>query len=208
LLTHLEGVDSRPQINTNLALSRECEDLKWYAAYTRSRHEKVASVHCAQRSIQTWLPTYEALRRWKDRRVLVRFPLFPGYVFVRIPLQDRIKVLEVPGIVRLVGFGGLPTPLTDREVLAVQSAMTCASRRIEPCAFLRRGTRVRIVKGPFQGLFGVVLRTKGSLRVLVQLELINRAFSLEVAQSEICVHSRARDIRNGEERPCAASSAL
>src|ERR1700687_5371706 len=78
----------------------------WYVAYTRANHEKRVTEQLLQRSVDHFLPLYESVRRWKDRRVTLQLPLFPGYVFVRLALCDRLKILQVPGVARLIGFNG------------------------------------------------------------------------------------------------------
>lgn len=176
----------------NCASINELDDRRWYAAYTRPNHERIALTHLTQRSFESWLPTYETVRQWKDRRVRMRFPLFPSYVFVRAALRERIRALEVPGVVRLVGFGGLPTPLSDADMFAVRNAMECPSRRVEPCKNMSRGTRVRVISGPFEGLEGSVTRKKGDLRVVILLELIKSSFMVEVSQSEIRLASSVK----------------
>src|SRR4051812_11509025 len=80
---------------------------RWYAAYTLPRHEKVVTQQLAQKSVESYLPLYEATHRWKDRRAQVQLPLFPGYVFVHLSLNDRIRVLEVSSVLRLVSFNGM-----------------------------------------------------------------------------------------------------
>src|ERR1700693_4802168 len=80
--------------------------LNWYAAYTCAQHEKSVAKQLELRSIECFLPLYEKMSRWKDRRTKVQLPLFPGYVFVRLYLEDKLRALQVPGLVRLVGFDG------------------------------------------------------------------------------------------------------
>src|SRR4029077_404478 len=80
----------------------------WYAAYTCPNHEKKVAEQLDRRSIEQLLPVYYSVRQWKDRKMRLARPLFPGYVFVRIPAQQRLRVLEVPGVARLVGFGNEP----------------------------------------------------------------------------------------------------
>jgi transcription termination/antitermination protein NusG len=173
--------------NFDSQAGRVKDERNWYAVYTRANQEKIAFSRFSERSFESWLPTYETVRQWKDRRVRMRFPLFPSYIFVRLALRERIRVLEVPGIVRLVGFGGLPTPLTAHDVSAIRNAMncTCTSRKVEPCAQIVRGARVRIVGGPFEGMEGVVSRKKGNLRVVMSLDSIKGSFMVEVDQTEI-----------------------
>src|SRR6266852_464107 len=76
----------------------------WYAAYTSANHEKRVAVQLKERAVENFLPLYESVRRWKDRRMKLQLPLFPGYVFVRLALRDRLRVLQIPSVVRLVGF--------------------------------------------------------------------------------------------------------
>src|SRR6202051_4240062 len=85
----------------------------WYAAYTCANHEKGVTQQLERRSVECFLPLYESVRRWKDRRVRLQPPLFPGYVFVRLALCDRLQVLEIPSVVRLVGFDGHPGALAE-----------------------------------------------------------------------------------------------
>jgi transcription antitermination factor NusG len=184
-------IQSAPPLSAAIPLEENCAaqadqvERNWYAVYTRANQEKLVFSRFTQRSFESWLPTYESVRQWKDRRVRLRFPLFPSYIFVRLALRERTRVLEVPGIVRLVGFGGLPTPLTERDISAIRSATNCTSRAIESCSCLARGVRVRIVSGPLEGMEGTVARKKGNLRVVISLESIKSSFMVEVDQSEI-----------------------
>src|SRR5216684_3137145 len=94
-----------------LGLPSEHRELAWYAAYTSSNHEKRVAEQLVGRAVEHFLPLYQSARRWRDRRVELQLPLFPGYIFVRLSLRDRLQVLQVPGVAKLVGFGGIPTAL-------------------------------------------------------------------------------------------------
>src|ERR1700676_1933407 len=85
-------------------IPRGFHELLWYAAYTSANHEKRVAEQLGVRSLEHFLPVYESVRRWKDRRMKLQLPLFPGYVFVRLALCDRLQVLQVPAVVKLVGF--------------------------------------------------------------------------------------------------------
>ena len=78
----------------------------WYAAYTHARHEKKVAQQLEQRGIEHFLPLYRSVRRWKDRRKELDLVLFPGYVFVRVPVSQRLRVLQLPGVSRFVTFNG------------------------------------------------------------------------------------------------------
>jgi transcription antitermination factor NusG len=151
----------------------------WYAAYTCALHEKRVAEQLAGRAVEFFLPQYETVSRWKDRRVRLSLPLFPGYIFVRIPLGERLRVLEVPSVVRLVGFNGVPTPLPEIEIEKLRNGLG-ASLRAVPHPFLTAGRHVRITRGPLEGLEGVLLRRKGVLRVVLSLAMIQRSICVDV----------------------------
>src|SRR5271163_1558399 len=71
---------------------------RWYAACTRANHERRVADELAERSVENFLPQYESVRRWKDRRVRLQLPLFLVYIFVHLALQNQPHVLQVPGV--------------------------------------------------------------------------------------------------------------
>src|SRR5271170_1042039 len=75
---------------------------RWYVVYTRANHERRVADQLAERGLDHFLPQYESVRKWKDRRMLLQMPLFPGYVFVHIALQNRLRLLQVSGVAYLV----------------------------------------------------------------------------------------------------------
>jgi transcription antitermination factor NusG len=156
----------------------------WYAAYTRAQHEKRVAAELGMREVEHFLPMYSSVRRWKDRRVTLDLPLFPGYVFVRLALRDRLRVVQIPSVVRLVGFNGQATALPDTEMEIMRSGLS-HSLRAEPHPFLTVGRRVRIAGGPFAGLEGVLKRKKNNLRVVVSLELIQRSVAVDVDIADV-----------------------
>jgi transcription antitermination factor NusG len=158
--------------------------IHWYAAYTRANHEKTVAGHLAQRSVECFLPCYESVRRWKDRRVRLQMPLFPGYVFVRIPLQDQMRVREIPGVARIIGFSGVPAIISDDEIEIMRDGFAqgiCA----QPHPYLTIGRRVRVVAGPLAGLQGILLKRKKQTRFVISLELIMRSIAVEIDTSEL-----------------------
>jgi transcription antitermination factor NusG len=157
---------------------------RWYAAYTSANHEKRVALQLVQRSVEHFLPLYESVRRWKDRRMKLQMPLFPGYVFVRLALRDRLQVLQVPGVARLVGFSGLPCALPNSEIEAMQ---TCLERKayLQPHPYVQVGRRVRVKCGPLAGLEGIVVRKKNRVRFVISLDLIQRSVAVEVEAGDV-----------------------
>jgi transcription antitermination factor NusG len=156
----------------------------WYAVYTAPQHEKSALKQLSMREIETFLPTYETVRGWKNRqRVKLTLPLFPTYLFVRINRRERARVLQSPGVLRIVGNGRESVPLRDCEVDFLRSG-SCRNR-IEPFRDLVVGERVRIKSGVMQGLEGTLVRRSNSFRFVLTLELINQHAAIQVDADDL-----------------------
>ncbi len=158
--------------------------LHWYAAYTCANHEKRVAEQLSARGVSHFLPLYTSVRQWKDRRVTLQLPLFAGYVFVRMALRDRLQVQQIPGVARLVGFNGLPTALCDEEIEMVRMGLE-SGVCVQPHAFLTLGQRVRVINGPMAGLQGILKRRKGLARLVVSVEVIQRAIAVEIDQADV-----------------------
>ena len=163
----------------------------WYAGYTAARHEKRVAEHLEQRGVEHFLPLYEAIHRWNNGRHRVQLPLFPGYVFVRIAWRDRLRVLEVPGFVRLVGFSGSPTPLPEADICKMRDALNTGVLA-EPYPYLTVGARVEIQRGPLQGMTGILLRRQNKFRIVISVDLIMRSMLVEVEASDVVPDRSAR----------------
>jgi transcription antitermination factor NusG len=159
-------------------------EVHWYAAYTSANHEKKVAAELQRRSVECFLPLYSSVRRWQDRRVKLELPLFPSYIFVHLPLQERLRVLQVPGVVRLVGFGNCAAPVPEIEITRIRDILN-QGLRTEPHRYLTAGRRVRVKTGPLVGLEGIVVRRKNQLRFVVSVELIMRSMAVEVDLADI-----------------------
>jgi transcription antitermination factor NusG len=156
----------------------------WYAAYTNARHEKVVAQQLQQRQVETFVPLYRSWHRWKDRRKQVELALFPSYVFVRIAAQERLRVLQVPGVVHMVSFNGQLAALPEDEINALRSGLNndvCA----EPYPYLRIGRRVRVVSGPMAGTEGILSRKKDKCRVVISIDVLMRSIAVEVDGADL-----------------------
>ena len=166
------------------AMTSAYDVTRWYAVYTSANHEKRVAQQMAQRSVEHFLPQYSSVRRWKDRRVRLDLPLFPGYVFVRLALRDRLRVLKIPSVVCLVNFGGQPAALPDDIVMRLRKGLG-GEPRVEPHPYVNVGRRVCILHGPLASTEGILIRKKGHLRVVVSIESIARSIAVEVDLMDI-----------------------
>ena len=159
-------------------------DPRWYAVFSMSRHEKHLAERCAQHQIESFLPLYSVRRRWKNRcTAIVDLPLFPNYFFVRIATQQRIEVLELPGVLAIVSSGRRMLSIPDEYIESLRGGML--AHRIEPHPNVRKGDRVVITTGPMAGMEGILVRHKNQLRVVLSVEMIGRSVAVEVNEAEI-----------------------
>ena len=164
--------------------SAEPNGTQWYALYTAPRHEKQVADRIQSQGIACFLPLYRSVRRWKDRRKELALVLFPGYVFVRMHLQNRFRVLQLPGAVRLVSFNGQPAALPEEEIENLRRRLS-GSDNIEPHPYLTAGHHGRVRSGPLRGLEGIILRTKDRCRIVLSIHLIMRSLAVEVDDGDL-----------------------
>lgn len=158
--------------------------MRWYAVFTLPRNEKSVIKHLGIRDIESFLPTCEVVKVWKNRqRVKLLLPLFPSYVFVRINLWDRVKVLQTPGVVQIVGNGRHDAYLSDTEVEFLRSGLN--GRRVEQFREFATGARVRIRSGALQGIEGILVRKRAGLRFVLAIDLINQRASVEIDADDL-----------------------
>ena len=160
------------------------EEPHWHVAHTSANHEKRVAQQLLERSVEHFLPLYNSVRRWKDRRIKLQLPLFPGYVFVRLPVRERRKIFQVLGFARLISFNGQPAVVPDVEIEALRTGLA-AQLRAEPHHYLTLGRRVRVKSGPLEGVEGILIRKKNACRVVVSLNLIRKSASVEVDASDL-----------------------
>lgn len=151
----------------------------WYAIYTYPRHERSVAAHLESQALNVYLPTMLTESRWKDRTVRLEVPLFPSYVFIRIRLDQRNKVLGAAGVVRILCFNGAPAPIENSEIEALKLCLERGAA-IERCSPLGIGDRVRVRSGALQGLVGQISRVKNDRRLIVPITLIHQSIAIEI----------------------------
>jgi transcription antitermination factor NusG len=158
----------------------------WYAAYTEPRHEKFVQAQLVAKQIQSFLPLYRTVRRWKNGvRREVEHPLFPGYIFVCMGASERLPVIQTTGVVYIVGNRTSPLPLHEHEM---QALLVGAQRgSLLPHPFPCRGDKVCITGGAFQGVTGYVEQHQGDLTLVVTIQLIQKAFAIRVKTIDLAL---------------------
>jgi transcription antitermination factor NusG len=130
------------------------------------------------------LPTVKRLSQWKDRKKEIEIPLFSGYCFVRFSQQGKMPVQQVTGVVQIVGSGSRPEPIPDQEIDALRRLMTSVLP-YDPHPYLHEGMHVEVVRGPLQGVRGILLRKEKKHRLVIGVQLIQQAASVEINVSDV-----------------------
>ncbi|MCF6147838.1 MAG: UpxY family transcription antiterminator [Candidatus Kuenenia sp.] len=158
----------------------------WFAVHTKSRHEKQVDSFLKEKNISSFLPLVKVISRRRDRRKFIDVPLFPGYLFVNISLDNIYEVKSTRGVVRIVGNEENlePSPIPDVEIHNLKTLIN-SNVSIDPYKYLQKGTRVRVVSGPLMGLEGMLVKRKTNYRVVISINLLQKSTSAEISIADV-----------------------
>jgi transcription antitermination factor NusG len=158
-------------------------DSPWRVLHVVANHEKRVVRHLTARSLEHYLPLYAVRSKWTDRVVDLERPLFAGYVFVRFPREERLSVVSAPGVLRLLGSGvGETVSAAEIERIREGLASGCILR---PHPTVSVGELVRVHRGVFAGVEGIVTELRHQCKVIIALAATRQCFSLEMDLDDI-----------------------
>lgn len=186
-MPEMSSFSSSQPLSANVRQNCGLNDLyapNWFAVYTTPRHEKRIAHHCEQRQIESFLPLFHEVRQWKNRcKVKLDLPLFPNYLFVRIAREERFQVLNVPGVLSILGSGSDLFPVQDGYIASLRQGLD--ANKIEPHPPVEVGDRVRIIAGAMSGMEGILVRKKNEFRVVLKVAMLERSMAVEVTMADI-----------------------
>lgn len=153
----------------------------WYAVQTRARHEKSVAYRLQERGVTTFLPLVTETHRWSDRKKVVELPLFNCYLFAKIPPTnvDRLRILQLDGVLSLVGKRGEGTPIPESQIdsvrILLEEKLPWGSH-----PFLKIGQRVRIRSGALDGMEGILVSRNGDRTLVISVDAIQRSLAVRV----------------------------
>jgi transcription antitermination factor NusG len=158
---------------------------RWFAVWTRSRHEQAVRGQLETKRIDAFLPTITKWSRWKDRKKKIDWPLFPGYCFARFDPDDALTVLKCSGVVNIVSFEGRPAPIPDYELDSIR-LLVASDFQFDPCPLIKEGMMVEVAHGPLRGVVGRLMRKdQARARLVLAVDLIGQAVSVEVDAADV-----------------------
>ncbi len=161
--------------------------MEWFALYVKSRHEFVADSELSGKGIETFLPSVKKWRQWKDRKKLVEFPLFPGYLFVNISPnpEEFINVLRSRGAVTFVSMdSGHPTPVSPEEIHNLRLLIE-SGNDLDIYPHLKEGTWVRVRRGPLEGAEGILNKKEAQYMFLINIKILGRSVGVKIHADDI-----------------------
>jgi transcription antitermination factor NusG len=161
--------------------------MSWFALYVKARHEFVTNSELIKKGIETFLPSIKKWRQWKDRKKLIEFPLFPGYLFVCIHPnpEEFIKVLRTKGTVTFVSSEpGYPIPVSPEEINSLKLLID-SGKELDIYPHLKEGILIRVVKGPLKGAEGVLTKKEDQHIFLVNIHILGRSVGVKIYADDI-----------------------
>ena len=174
-------IDHGPVATTAPARASQYSLLNWFAVHTRSNFEKAVSAELSAKGLDVFLPTFRQVRQWKDRKKAIDFPVFPGYLFVRMTdsNESRLDVLRTSGTVRILGASGKIEPVPDAEIESIHTLLN-SNQPFFTHPFIREGAWVRVRFGPLKNLEGLLVRVKSDTRLVLSIELLSQSVAAEI----------------------------
>ena len=160
------------------------EDKAWCALYTRHQHEKAVAEALTGNGFEVFLPLYQMVRRWSDRKKVLSLPLFPCYVFVRVGVTRRLEVLATPGVHMILRRGDNVASIPEEEIDALRKVVN-GPHGVEPHPFLKCGGRARILRGPLEGIEGILIRKKNLCQLVLSVEMMAQSVTVEIEASDV-----------------------
>lgn len=150
---------------------------QWWVVHTKSRNEKALAHDLIGRKISYFLPMSWKVRRKSRRTTRSLLPLFSGYLFFCGWENDRLEVLRTDRVANLIEVKDQQKLI--RELQQIEQALR-SGVPVTPHKYLKEGQKCRVVAGPLMGLEGVVTKARGATRLLLQVDMLGQAASVEI----------------------------
>lgn len=163
--------------------------LNWYAVYVNVKHEKKVVKKLQEQHIEAYSPVIKKLQQWSDRKKWVEFPMLSGYVFVKIDISAKEKVLNCPGVFAFIKFNGIEAKISDSEIAILKSIELSGYDVTQETEGLKLSDEVEITQGPLKGLKGTIVQLQNLNYVQIQLESLHQSIKVKLPQHSLKIQS-------------------
>ncbi len=160
-------------------------DSFWYAVYTKPRNEKKVYAQLVENGVEAFLPLQKRVKQWSDRKKVVEEPLFRSYIFVRVTERDYYNVLNTPGVVRYVTFGGRAAPIPARQIDLVKQLLMQDIEVESVAETIEPGSQVEIRFGGLMGITGELVEHSGKSKVVIRVDHISHSLLVTLPKEYI-----------------------
>jgi transcriptional antiterminator RfaH len=152
---------------------------RWYTLHVRPNYEMSVASRLREDGLEEYVPTICLDGISKRNRFSNGSALFPGYVFSRLDLEAGPRLYRIPGVIRILGYGGHPTPVTDDEIQMIRTVITSKAEVRSVSSFVA-GQQVVITGGPLRGVKGTFTKGFKGGQLIVSFPLLNRSLAVKV----------------------------
>jgi len=163
-------------------MSSNDDTKQWFAFYTKSKHEKSVNSNLESQGYEVYLPLLKERKKWSDRKKWIQYPLFKSYIFIKIEAKNAIFVLKTPGIVRMIKFGGKPSPILDDTINSLK-LMIDGGYNPQPTDYFIKGDPVIIKDGPLKGLKGEIKTIHNQEHFIIHIDAIQHSVSIKIGRA-------------------------
>jgi transcriptional antiterminator RfaH len=164
----------------NVSISQK--DKQWLVVYTKSRFEKKVVEQITKVGIEVYCPLKKTKKQWSDRTKWIDEPLFKSYVFVHVSEQERIKVLQVFGVVRFLYWLQKPAVVKQKEIDEIKRWLNEYDHSLIEIKKYLPGDRVVIKSGSFIDIEGEVVGGKKN-KVRLYIEALGLAIEVNTKKT-------------------------
>lgn len=160
------------------------ECLNWYAIYTKPRSEKKVEERLLRINCITFLPLMPSIRIWSDRKKKILVPLISSFVFVKSTEKEVYEILKVEGALRVIKHMGKPAKIQDFEINNLKILLNDPECILEYDNFdISAGEKIKVDKGPFNGLIGKCIKFQGKHRVVIEISTLGKIIEVNISKS-------------------------
>ena len=164
----------------------EKQNYHWYAIYTRANGEKKLFDNLQGKNIECYLPTRKVLKVWSDRKKWVDEPLFKCYIFVKVSCKEFFNVLNTPGAVCYISFGGRAQSIPESQITNIKSFLHQCDREVTlTYERIQKGVLVEVLHGSLKGVKGEVANVYGQMRLLIRIDSMNCSLYANISRDEV-----------------------
>jgi transcriptional antiterminator RfaH len=149
----------------------------WWVAHTKSRNEKALAQDLIRKEMSYFLPMSWRVRRQKGRTIRSLLPLFSGYLFFCGQENERTELWRTNRVASIIEVKDQERFVN--ELLQIEQALRVGAP-LSPHKYIKVGQHYRIIAGPLADLQGIVVKTKSSTRLVLQIDMLGQAASVEI----------------------------